>query len=93
MICLVTYMHFISLNIIFCVEQVLLPDRTTVVVSVRKNSQSTEVYDAVMAKAGVSIDLAKYFALFEIVEFGFERKLLSSEFPYNLYIQNYRYVK
>lgn len=72
--------------------QVLLPDRITVVVSVRKNSQSTEVYDAVMAKSGVSIDVAKYFALFEIVEFGFERKLLSSEFPYNLYIQNYRYV-
>ncbi|XP_022693405.1 sorting nexin-27-like isoform X3 [Varroa jacobsoni] len=69
--------------------KVLLPDRITVVVSVRKNSQSTEVYDAVMAKSGVSIDVAKYFALFEIVEFGFERKLLSSEFPYNLYIQNY----
>ena len=69
--------------------KVSLPDRETIVVTVRKNSQTTEVYDAVMSKVGISIDVAKYFALFEYVEFNFERKLLPNEFPYNLYIQNY----
>ncbi|XP_025829092.1 sorting nexin-27-like [Agrilus planipennis] len=32
---------------------------------------------------------ALYFYLFEIVEYNFERKLQPSEYPHNLYIQNY----
>uniref|UniRef100_V5GVT6 Putative sorting nexin-27 n=1 Tax=Ixodes ricinus TaxID=34613 RepID=V5GVT6_IXORI len=69
--------------------KVLLPDRTTVVVKVRKNSSTDEVYQAVVEKAGIPSEVARYFALFEIVEYGFERRLGPSEFPHNLYIQNY----
>lgn len=69
--------------------KVLLPDRTTVVVNVRKNSSTEEVYQAVVEKIGMSKDILQYFALFEIVEYGFERKLQPNEFPHNLYIQNY----
>ncbi|CAN8011190.1 unnamed protein product [Ixodes pacificus] len=75
--------------------KVLLPDRTTVVVKVRKNSSTDEasffslVYQAVVEKAAIPSEVARYFALFEIVEYGFERRLGPSEFPHNLYIQNY----
>lgn len=41
-----------------------------------------------MEKINLSDEIAKFFAMFEIVEQGFERKLQSNEFPYNLYIQN-----
>ncbi|UYV72054.1 SNX27 [Cordylochernes scorpioides] len=51
--------------------KVLLPDRTTVVVNVRKNSTTEEVYQAVLAKIDMSPKVAKCFALFEIVEYGF----------------------
>ncbi|RWS23388.1 Sorting nexin-27-like protein [Leptotrombidium deliense] len=69
--------------------KVLLPDRSTVVVSVRKNSGTLDVYNAVAEKIDMSSDIIPFFALFEIVEYGFERKLQSNEFPHNLYIQNY----
>ncbi|XP_077514311.1 sorting nexin 27 [Amblyomma americanum] len=69
--------------------KVLLPDRTTIVVKVRKNSSTEEVYQAVVEKAGLPQEVWRYFALFEIVEYGFERRLGPNEFPHNLYIQNY----
>ena len=68
--------------------KVLLPDRTAITVTIRKNSSTTDVYDAIIDKISLSKDLASYFAIFEIVEHGFERKLQPNEFPYNLYIQN-----
>lgn len=58
-------------------------------ITVRKNSSTIDVYRAVVDKIGLSKEIAPYFALFEIVEYGFERKLLPNEFPHNLYIQNY----
>ncbi|KAH9506981.1 Sorting nexin-27 [Dermatophagoides farinae] len=68
--------------------KILLPNRTAITITVRKNSCTKEVYDAIIEKINLSPDLASYFAIFEIVEQGFERKLQSNEFPYNLYIQN-----
>lgn len=69
--------------------KILLPDRSIVVVNVRKNSPTFEVYQAVIEKIGMNKEASKYFALFEIVEYGFERKLQPNEYPHNLYIQNY----
>ncbi|XP_076330452.1 sorting nexin 27 isoform X3 [Tachypleus tridentatus] len=69
--------------------KVLLPDRNIVVVNVQKNSTTNDVYQAVIEKLNIPPDISKYFALFEIVEYGFERKLQTNEFPHNLYIQNY----
>lgn len=69
--------------------KILLPDRTTIVVTVRKNSTAAHVLKSVIEKINLSPKVAPYFDLFEIVEYGFERKLQSNEFPHNLYIQNY----
>lgn len=69
--------------------KVLLPDKSIATVSVKKNSTTVDVYLAVVDKIGMSPVISQYFALFEIVEYGFERKLQANEFPHNLYIQNY----
>lgn len=69
--------------------KVMLPDRTTIVVKTRKNSNTVQVYQLVIQAINLSRDSAPYFALFEIVEYYFERMLRPDEFPHNLYIQNY----
>lgn len=69
--------------------KVLLPDRDTLLVSIKKNCTTVDLYKAVVDKVGLSSEVAPYFALFEIVEYGFERRLQPNEFPHNLYIQNY----
>ncbi|XP_063223206.1 sorting nexin-27 isoform X2 [Bacillus rossius redtenbacheri] len=69
--------------------KILLPDRELVVVTVKKSASTEEVYRAVVDKICMNKNTAKYFYLFEIVEYNFERKLQPAEFPHNLYIQNY----
>ncbi|XP_050312362.1 sorting nexin-27 [Anthonomus grandis grandis] len=69
--------------------KVLLPDREFVTVTMKKSANADEVYGAVVKKINMSKQTARYFYLFEIVEYNFERKLLPSEYPHNLYIQNY----
>lgn len=76
-------------NIAMVDLKILLPDRSTIVVTVRKNSTSAHVLKSVIEKINLSPKVSPYFDLFEIVEYGFERKLQSNEFPHNLYIQNY----
>jgi hypothetical protein len=51
--------------------KILLPDRDVVTVSVRKNANTEEVYAAVTDKIKMNKGTAKYFALFEIVEYNF----------------------
>jgi Ras association (RalGDS/AF-6) domain len=50
---------------------VLLTDREVVTVSVKKNANTEQVYTAVVEKIKMRKDVAKYFALFEIVEYNF----------------------
>ncbi|CAL4066433.1 unnamed protein product, partial [Meganyctiphanes norvegica] len=69
--------------------KVLLPDKTVVTVTQAKNVTASHVYNAVVDKINLSPETAKCFALFEIVEYNFERKICDDEFPHNLYIQNY----
>ncbi|XP_066994479.1 sorting nexin-27 isoform X1 [Anabrus simplex] len=69
--------------------KILLPDREVITVSVKKNSNTEEVYAAVVDKIHMNRKTSKYFYLFEIVEYNFERKLQPTEYPHNLYIQNY----
>ena len=68
--------------------KILLPDRTALSITIRKNSSAADVYDVITEKIGLSKELCIYFAIFEIVEHGFERKLQPNEYPHNLYIQN-----
>ncbi|XP_072938444.1 sorting nexin-27 [Epargyreus clarus] len=69
--------------------KVLLPDKEVVTVSVLKSTNADDVYRAVCEKIGLSKAVQKYFYLFEIVEYNFERKLQPNECPHSLYIQNY----
>ncbi|CAH0725135.1 unnamed protein product, partial [Brenthis ino] len=69
--------------------KVLLPDKEVVTVSVLKSTNADDVYRAVCDKIGLSAAVQKYFYLFEIVEYNFERKLQPNECPHSLYIQNY----
>lgn len=41
-----------------------------------------------MPRIGLTKETQNYFAIFEIVEPGFERKLAATEYPHSLYIQN-----
>jgi sorting nexin-27 len=69
--------------------KVMLPDRSTIVIKTKKNSTTVQVYQQVIQAINLSREAAPYFALFEIVEYYFERLLRPDEFPHNLYIQNY----
>ncbi|XP_067425829.1 sorting nexin-27 isoform X2 [Emydura macquarii macquarii] len=69
--------------------RVALPDTTTVTVRVKKNSTTDQVYQAVAAKVGMDSTTANYFALFEVINHSFVRKLAPNEFPHKLYVQNY----
>lgn len=69
--------------------KVMLPDRSTIVIKTKKNSTTVQVYQQVIQAINLSREAAPYFALFEIVEYHFERMLRPDEFPHNLYIQNY----
>ena len=69
--------------------KVMLPDKSTIVIKTKKNSTTNQVYQLVIQAVNLSRDAAPYFALFEIVEYYFERMLRPDEFPHNFYIQNY----
>lgn len=69
--------------------KVLLPDRSTVTLTMRKNSTAIELYHDLIMKIGMDKEAAKQFTLFEIMEYSFDRKLRDNELVHNLYIQNY----
>ncbi|KAJ8354823.1 hypothetical protein SKAU_G00223900 [Synaphobranchus kaupii] len=69
--------------------RIALPDKTTVTVRVRKNCTTDQVYQAVVMKVGMDSITASYFALFEVINHSFVRKLAPNEFPHKLYVQNY----
>lgn len=69
--------------------KVMLPDRSTIVIKTKKNSTTIQVFQLVIQAINLSREAAPYFALFEIIEYYFERMLRPEEFPHNLYIQNY----
>ncbi|CAK9294088.1 unnamed protein product [Gordionus sp. m RMFG-2023] len=67
--------------------KILLPDQSIVCLPIYKNFKTPEVYQLLAEKIGLKNH--KYFALFEIMEPDFERKLRQEEMPYSLYVQNY----
>ncbi|KAJ8273499.1 hypothetical protein GJAV_G00102270 [Gymnothorax javanicus] len=69
--------------------RVALPDKTAVCVRLPKNSTTDQVYQAVVMKVGMDSITASYFALFEVINHSFMRKLAPNEFPHKLYVQNY----
>ncbi|XP_023830617.1 sorting nexin-27a [Salvelinus sp. IW2-2015] len=69
--------------------RIALPDKTILSVRVRKNSTTDQVYQALVMKVGMDSIMASYFALFEVINHSFVRKLAPNEFPHKLYVQNY----
>ncbi|XP_056299781.1 sorting nexin-27b [Pseudoliparis swirei] len=69
--------------------RIAMPDKTTLTVGVCKNSTTDQVYQAVVMKLGMDSVTASYFALFEVINHTFVRKLAPNEFPHKLYVQNY----
>ncbi|KAM9404905.1 sorting nexin-27b isoform 1-T1 [Salvelinus alpinus] len=69
--------------------RIAMPDKTTVTVRVRKNCTTDQVYQAVVMKVEMDSITASYFALFEVINHSFVRKLAPNEFPHKLYVQNY----
>ncbi|CAL8298053.1 unnamed protein product [Lota lota] len=69
--------------------RIALPDKTTISVRIRKNSTTDQVYQTLMMKVGMDSIMASYFALFEVINQSFVRKLAPNEFPHKLYVQNY----
>jgi sorting nexin-27 len=69
--------------------RVLLPENKSLVLDVKRNSNTKFVFSEVLQKLNVSADAAPYLALFEMIDLNFERKLHLDECPHNIYIQNY----
>jgi sorting nexin-27 len=69
--------------------KIALPDREVCVVGVRKSSNAQQVWEQLVEKARFTSYTQQYFYLFEIVEYGFERKLQPNETPHQLYVNNY----
>ncbi|XP_037310542.1 sorting nexin-27b isoform X1 [Pungitius pungitius] len=69
--------------------RIAMPDKTPLTVRVCKNSTTDQVYQAVVMKLGMDSVTASYFALFEVINHTFVRKLAPNEFPHKLYVQNY----
>uniref|UniRef100_A0ABI7Z8G4 Sorting nexin 27 n=1 Tax=Felis catus TaxID=9685 RepID=A0ABI7Z8G4_FELCA len=49
----------------------------------------SESDEAIAAKVGMDSTTVNYFALFEVINHSFVRKLAPNEFPHKLYVQNY----
>lgn len=65
--------------------KVLLPDREVVTITVAKAASVSDVYDAVCSRVGLDAETAKYFYLFEIVEYNFGT-LFGSKFSRSNYL-------
>ncbi|OQV24522.1 Sorting nexin-27 [Hypsibius exemplaris] len=69
--------------------KILLPDKTTLSMTIDKHTTTPTVYRMCADRIHLAEELAPYFALFELVEYSFERKLREDERPHEIYIHNY----
>uniref|UniRef100_A0A914DG65 Sorting nexin-27 n=1 Tax=Acrobeloides nanus TaxID=290746 RepID=A0A914DG65_9BILA len=69
--------------------RVLMPDGKSLMLDVKRNSNTSFVYSAIVRQLNLSADASDYCALFEMVDGTFERKLNADESPHSIYIQNY----
>lgn len=69
--------------------RVLLPENKSIILNVKRNSNSKFVFTEIIRQLSISGDSSPYLSLFEMIDLTFERKLQSEECPHNIYIQNY----
>ncbi|XP_055333077.1 sorting nexin-27-like [Paramacrobiotus metropolitanus] len=69
--------------------KILLPDKSTVTLTIDKTACTPVVYRMTATAVRLPEELLPHFALFELVEYSFERKLRDDERPHEIYIHNY----
>jgi len=69
--------------------KVTVMNEQVVSIKTKRNANAGEVYKVVAQKIGLLSENWEFFALFEVVEHNFERKVQPTEFPHSLYIANY----
>ncbi|XP_074614990.1 sorting nexin-27-like isoform X1 [Acropora palmata] len=69
--------------------RVSLPDDSVTTVAVLKSERTDVVFEALVEKLNLGQENWSNFALFEVMEDGFERKLEKNEFPHTVYIRSY----
>ena len=69
--------------------KILLPDKSTIALNIDKQLLAPVVYKLCAERTSFPKELLPYFALFELVEYSFERKLRDDERPHDIYIHNY----
>jgi sorting nexin-27 len=55
----------------------------------KRTASADDVYNALIEIIDLDKDLVKYFYLFEIIDYSFDRKLRANECPHLIYTQNY----
>lgn len=68
--------------------RIAVPGKDCTTVSISRSNSTEEVYKILVKQLKMDKDITDYFALFYLTKTKFARKLLTSEFPYNLYVQN-----
>ena len=72
--------------------KILLPEKNYINVTIERAWTAKKVISAVFTKLNLTPSAEKYFAIFEIMEHDFMRKLHESEFPHQIYLQNYESI-
>ena len=72
--------------------KILLPEKNYINVTIERAWTAKRVLSAVFTKLNLTPSAEKYFAIFEIMEHDFMRKLHESEFPHQIYLQNYESI-
>ncbi|CAF0929168.1 unnamed protein product [Adineta steineri] len=68
--------------------KIMLPDRSITILKIKRFSNADKVYEAVAEKIDLPKECIPYFYLFEILDYNFERKLHSNEYPHQIYVYN-----
>ncbi|PAV58251.1 hypothetical protein WR25_11908 [Diploscapter pachys] len=69
--------------------RVLLPDGSPLCLLIRRNASAAQLYNFIQRKLNMSSQMSTFCALFEVLDGGFERRIMDSECPHSLYVQNY----
>uniref|UniRef100_H2ZYR0 Sorting nexin 27 n=1 Tax=Latimeria chalumnae TaxID=7897 RepID=H2ZYR0_LATCH len=78
-----------AIFIIACVDFETVLDHSGLSYHVKEYKCRSAHLQAVASKVGMDSITANYFALFEVINHCFVRKLAPNEFPHKLYVQNY----
>lgn len=79
----------VEANVIDVDLKIMLPDQSILTVIIKKINTADQVYNILRRKLKISDEMAQHYALFEMIDTGYDRKIRSDELPHTLYIQNY----